>query len=82
MQRAVATLVDGVSLRLPQVEDLLIMKAVANRERDAEDVAALLATHPSVDLDRVRRWVGAFARAASMPDLLTDLEAQIARHSR
>lgn len=39
----------------------------------------LLLAHPEADIDRVRRWVGEFAVAATMPDLLEDLDKLIGR---
>jgi hypothetical protein len=78
---AQATWVDlgGVEIPLPRPEDLIIMKSVAHRPRDLEDIAAILAAHPKLNLKRVRRWVGEFAAALNMPDLLADLEALIKR---
>lgn len=71
--------VGGVSLRLPRVEDLLIMKAVAHRPQDLQDIEGLLDAHPDADVDDVRRWVREFAEAAAMSDLIDDLERLLAR---
>lgn len=65
--------VGGVKVRLPRVEDLMIMKAIAHRPRDLQDVEGLLEAHPEVDLEVVRRWVREFAVAAAMPELIDDL---------
>jgi hypothetical protein len=64
----------GVQLRLPQVEDLVIMKAVARRPQDLRDIEGLLDAHPDVNVDSVRRWLGEFAVAVSMPDLVTEFD--------
>jgi hypothetical protein len=69
----------GVRLRLPSVEDLLIMKAFAHRPKDMEDIKGLLDAHPTADLKVVRQWVKEFATAMSMPDLLDDFEKIVAR---
>jgi predicted nucleotidyltransferase len=66
--------VGGVSVRLPRVEDLLVMKAVARRPKDTEDMRGLLAAHPEVDVAEVRRWVQEFAAATGMPDMLVELD--------
>jgi len=76
-----ATWVDlgGVVIPLPLPEDLIIMKAVAHRPRDLEDIQAVLAAHPKLNLRRVRHWVGEFAAALDMPGLQADLEALLAQ---
>jgi hypothetical protein len=67
--------VGGVLIPLPAVEDLIIMKAVAHRRRDLEDIEGLVAANPALDTARILRWVGEFAKALAMPGLLSDLEA-------
>jgi hypothetical protein len=73
--------VAGVSVRLPRVEDLLIMKAVAHRPQDILDVDALLAAHPATDLQPVRQWIREFATATAMSDLLVDFDQAVERSS-
>jgi Nucleotidyl transferase AbiEii toxin, Type IV TA system len=77
--RATAVRVAGVTVPLPTPEDLIIMKAVAHRERDLLDVEGLLAAHPDLDVRRVRRWVRAFADALDAPDLYDDLQQLLKR---
>lgn len=60
----------GVSVRLPTVEDLLIMKAIAQRPRDLRDIEGLLDAHPDANVGAVRQWVREFSTAMTMPDLL------------
>jgi hypothetical protein len=64
--------VSGISVRLPRVEDLLIMKVIAHRAKDLQDVEGLLDAHPGANLEEVRQQVREFASAAAMPDLLDD----------
>jgi hypothetical protein len=66
--------VSGVRLRLPRVEDLLIMKAIAHRPKDLQDIQGLLAANPSVDASGAIEVVRQFAAAAAMPELATDFE--------
>jgi hypothetical protein len=77
--RATTVQVAGVSVPLPTPEDLVIMKAVAHRERDLVDIDGLLAAHPHLDVGRVRRWVRAFADALESPELYDDLEQRLGR---
>jgi hypothetical protein len=73
--------VGGVSIRLPRIEDLLIMKAVAHRPQDLQDIEGLLNAHPHADVNAVRRWVGEFATATTMPDILQDFDRLLARRT-
>jgi hypothetical protein len=69
----------GVQVRLPQVEDLLIMKVIAQRPRDLRDIEGLLDVHPGANLERVRQSVREFATAMVMPDLLEGFEKLLAQ---
>ena len=67
-----------LEIRLPRVEDLMIMKAIAHRPRDLLDLEGLLAANPQADLARVRQWVREFANAATMPELVEDFDRLVA----
>jgi hypothetical protein len=69
----------GIQVKLPRVEDLMIMKAIARRPQDMRDIEGLLDAHPDADIDRVRQWVSEFSAAMAMPDILEDLEKLLAR---
>jgi hypothetical protein len=71
--------IGGLRVRLPRVEDLLIMKAVARRPKDLQDIEGLLAAHPEVDVATVRHWVSEFATAMSTSDMLDDFDKLVAR---
>jgi hypothetical protein len=79
IDNSAAHIIGGVRVRLPRVEDLIIMKAVARRPKDLLDIEGLLAAHPETDLVTVRRWVGEFAAATSMPDMLEDFDKLVGR---
>ena len=70
--------IGGLHVRLPRVEELLIMKAVARRPKDLQDIAGLLAAHPEADVGTVRQWVSEFATAMSMSDMLDDFDKLVA----
>lgn len=76
--------IDLGAVRLPvsTPEDLMIMKAVAHRPRDMDDIEAVLDAHPGLDLRRVRRYVREFSTALERPDLVKDLEAILARRRK
>jgi hypothetical protein len=69
----------GIRVRLPRVEDLLIMKAVARRPKDIEDIRGLLAANPQVNIVEVRRWVREFATAMSVPEILEEFDKLLAQ---
>lgn len=83
VSRATIHDLSGVRVRLPQVEDLLIMKAVAHRPQDLRDIEGLLDVFPTADVESVRRWVQDFATAAELPNLPEEFEKLLAqRESR
>jgi len=73
--------VGGVRLRLPRVEDLLIMKAIARRPKDLQDVEGLLAAHPEADVVLVRTRVSEFATAMDMPEMLVEFDTLAERRN-
>ncbi len=71
--------IGDLRVRLPRVEDLLIMKAVARRPKDLQDIEGLLAAHPEADVATVRQWVSEFATAMSTSDMLDEFDKLVAR---
>jgi predicted nucleotidyltransferase len=69
----------GIQVRLPRVEDLLLMKAIAHRPKDLLDIEGLLAVHPEADVAAVLQQVREFAAAMSMSDMVDDFEKLLAR---
>ena len=65
--------VGGFHLRLPTPEDLIILKAVAHRPKDLEDIQAIAASHPDLDKERVRFWVEQFGSDLEFPDLWDEI---------
>ena len=74
--------VAGVRVRLPRVEDLIVMKAISHRAKDLQDIDGLLTAHPNVDLEFIRQWIREFANASTMPDLLDDFDKLVERRSK
>jgi hypothetical protein len=66
--------VGGIQVRLPRVEDLLVMKAIARRPRDLEDIRGLLSAHPKADIAAARRWIREFSIATGMSDILLEFD--------
>ncbi len=64
---------DALQVFLPTPEDLIIMKSVANRPKDLEDIRALVDKYPDLDKGRLEMWVKAFAEALEMPEIWNNL---------
>lgn len=73
--------IGALRVRLPRVEDLLVMKAIARRPKDIEDIRGLLAAHPQVDVAEARRLIGEFALAMSMSDMLEEFDKLVAQRN-
>ena len=65
--------VGDLRFRIPTPEDLVVFKAVAHRSRDIEDIKAVIASHPDMDIARIERWVRDFAEVLEMPELWEDI---------
>lgn len=59
----------NLSVRLPTPEDLIIMKAIAHRPKDLEDIRTIAENYPNLDLGRIEEWVKAFGDVLESPDL-------------
>ncbi len=70
--------IGGLRVRLPRIEDLLVMKAIARRPKDLEDIRSLLTAHPDADVAAARRWVREFATAPGMSDMLGEFDKLVA----
>lgn len=64
----------GGVARVASPEDLVIMKLIASRERDIQDVIALKELYPDLDRDRIRAIVTDYAEALERPDIVENLD--------
>jgi hypothetical protein len=70
-ERAGTLVVEGLSVPVAAADDLVAMKILAGRERDLEDVAAIVrAQGPALDLKRARRTLASLEAALDRRDLL------------
>ncbi len=63
-----------ISIRLPTVEDLIIMKAVAHRAKDILDIQGVVDANPDLDKQRIEYWLRQFAEALESPEIWLDVE--------
>ncbi len=83
MERATRVDLGDLSIPVPQVQDLIVYKAVAWRERDKEDIERLLVLHQNeIDLDAVRDLVRQFAEALEDPKRVEEFEALVQKALR
>jgi len=68
----------GVRLRTPSPEDLIVMKAVAHRAQDLEDIRTIAAANPGLNREQVMRDLKPFAEALDAPELLTEVKRILA----
>jgi hypothetical protein len=74
ISRAIKIKIADISIPVPTPEDLVIMKAVAHRPIDLEDIRNILALNPKIDYKRINYWVEEFAGVLGMPEIMNDLE--------
>ncbi len=65
----------NLSARLPTREDLIILKAVAHRPKDLEDIRVIAKSFPNLDIQRIEQWVIAFSEALELPDLWNEIKS-------
>jgi hypothetical protein len=79
LARAKVLDVDGVGVPVACAEDLVVMKLLAGRAKDVDDVVAILAAHPEdLDLDLVRGTVRMLEEALDQSDLTPLLDQALA----
>lgn len=74
VERGIVQSTATLSVRLPSPEDLIIMKAVAHRPKDLEDIRTIVDKNPKLDIPRIEKWVKQFADVLEMPSLWDDIE--------
>jgi hypothetical protein len=74
-------IIEGVRVPVASPEDIVVMKVLAGRARDEEDVIAILAARRKLALDRVRGTLDTLERALGQSDLRPRFEALL-RQSR
>jgi hypothetical protein len=70
---------NNLSVRLPTPEDLIIMKAIAHRPKDLEDIRGVVDAQATLDLKHIELWVKAFGELLETPDLWKQIEEILKR---
>ena len=74
VNRAQNASVADIGILLPTPEDLVILKAIANRPKDQEDIRSIVAVYPCLDRARIRHWVVEYAALLETPGLWSEIE--------
>lgn len=72
--RGIVQSTSTLSVRLPTPEDLIIMKTIAHRPKDLEDIRTIVDKNPELDIARIQQWVEQFAEVLEMPNLWEDIK--------
>lgn len=68
-----------MAIRLPTPEDLIILKAVAHRPKDLEDIRTIVDNYETLDTKRIETWVKSFAEIMESPELWAQIEKILER---
>ena len=82
IERAQSLIVEDLVIPVATPEDLVVMKAVAHRPQDLQDIRVIIAANPSLDFDHIRAQVREFAGVLEMPELWTDVAGLFPRSHR
>ena len=75
--------VEGVRVPVARAEDIVVMKLLAGRPKDVDNVVAILAAHPDdLDLELVRGTVRMLEEALGQSDLSPVLDHELERRGR
>jgi predicted nucleotidyltransferase len=73
VERGIIRSTSTLSIRLPTPEDLIIMKAIAHRPKDLEDIRTIIDKNLKLDTDRIKQWVSSFGEILEEPTLWDDI---------
>ncbi len=73
IEHARKTSLGEFDIQLPTPEDIIVMKAIAAREIDYQDIRRILDVHKDLDFKRIKYWVMQFADVLEMPELVDNL---------
>jgi hypothetical protein len=82
-ERVIVRELEGVAVRVASAEDIVIMKILAARSKDVDDVLAIVtASADALDVDYVRNMLTLLEGALAQRDLLSAFEQAVSRARR
>jgi len=82
IERASRVSVQGAEIPIATLEDLIVMKVLAFRGKDAVDIESVLDANQKIDFARIRHWVAGFSEALEDPAIRERFEALLRNRSR
>jgi hypothetical protein len=74
VDRKIEKCIGNLSILLPTPEDLIIMKAVAHRAKDMEDIIGIIESSTKLDTQRIKHWLQQFSQVLDKPEIWLDVE--------
>ncbi len=82
LKRASKVRIERTSISVAAAEDLIVLKAIANRPIDDMDILGLLEYSSDLDFDHVRHHIEQLAGLLEMPELVENFEDILAKHKK
>ena len=79
LKRSQKAKIGGVRISIPTAEDLIILKAIANRPRDKIDIEGILERCPKLNTRHIKKEVDRFARLLDMSEIADDIRGLLAK---
>jgi hypothetical protein len=73
VEHATSVKIDDLVVPVVAPEDLIVMKAIAHRPQDLQDIRVIVTSNQKLDVTRIRREIRGMASALDMPELWTDI---------
>lgn len=80
LERANTLRVGGTRIPVASVEDLIVMKVLAGRPKDMEDIDAILSASRELDVAQIRNTLALAESALDQSDLSAAFESRLGRH--
>ena len=75
LERSIPYDLGGISVQIPTPEDLVIMKAIAGRPKDLEDIRSMSRAYPDMDRSRIHDWIDQYGELLENPGLWGEIES-------
>jgi hypothetical protein len=82
LERVQKVKIGRISAPIATPEDLIILKAIANRPKDRIDIEGLLERCAELDYAYIRKPVDEFARFLEIPGIFQDLDRMLLKHEK
>ncbi|MGV3720537.1 MAG: nucleotidyltransferase [Actinomycetota bacterium] len=82
VERGEVRLLEGVEVHVPSPEDLVVMKIVAGRVKDHEDISGIFEANAKLDIDYISSRVAGFAELLEAPEFTVALDRLLASYGR